>query len=172
MARFDFVSGRVTELHRFINVPFRWWEEHPARERRELWIATPEGGEIKLVVHSRQMPARLGHHVDALLLDDRFVGLHNVTTGGSINFLQADPPLLWRRTNSAFLVLVMVSSFAAFLAGSDLGGLAGLLFVLVFPVATVIGRLARRARKKILVDSALKDLVGQMNHRPALVRVK
>lgn len=64
MCKINLVSGRVTETHRFINVPLRWTEEYPAREGREIWVATPEGQEVKLVVHSRQMPPRVGHHLE------------------------------------------------------------------------------------------------------------
>jgi hypothetical protein len=35
--------------------------------------------DIKFVVHSRQMPARRGHEVIALLLGDGLVGLHRTT---------------------------------------------------------------------------------------------
>ena len=93
MRDFYVVSGRLAEVHRFINVPLHWYEHYPARERRELWIATPEGQEVKLVVHSRQMPARCGHHVEALLFKGELVGLLNTTTGAQVNYARADPPL-------------------------------------------------------------------------------
>jgi hypothetical protein len=38
MRTFHWVSGELTEVQRFINVPMRWCEQYPARERRELWI--------------------------------------------------------------------------------------------------------------------------------------
>ena len=43
MRTFYWVSGELTEAQRFINVPMRWCEQYPARERRELWIKDREG---------------------------------------------------------------------------------------------------------------------------------
>ncbi len=80
MSTFFWVKGQVTDVHRFINVPMRWCEQYPARERRELWIARSQGDEMKLVVHTRFMPARRGHQV--------LVVLHRKRVGGGAN-----PPL-------------------------------------------------------------------------------
>lgn len=104
MRTFYWVSGELTEVQRFINVPMRWCEQYPARERRELWVSTPEGQDVKIVVHSRYLPARRGHDVDALLLGDELVGLFNRSTGEGINFVRTDPPLLWRRCDAAVVV--------------------------------------------------------------------
>ncbi len=61
MRDFRWVSGQVAEVQRFINVPRRWCEQYPARERRELWITADQGPEFKFVVHTTLMPARRGH---------------------------------------------------------------------------------------------------------------
>jgi hypothetical protein len=61
MRSFQWVSGELTEVQRFINVPMRWCEQYPARERRELWIKAIAGSDVKLVVHTRFLPARRGH---------------------------------------------------------------------------------------------------------------
>jgi hypothetical protein len=45
----------------------RWCEHYPARERRELWIRTDAGPELKFVVHTRYLPARRGHRVAVLV---------------------------------------------------------------------------------------------------------
>lgn len=92
MRWFHWVSGELTEVRRFINVPMRWCEQYPARERRELWIKDHEGPDIKLAVHTSFLPARRGHDVDALLFGDLPVGLFNCSTGDQINFLRTDPP--------------------------------------------------------------------------------
>lgn len=94
MRTFWWVSGQVAEVQRFINVPMRWCEQYPARERRELWLTTADGMDMKFVVHSRQMPARRGHEVIALLLGDDLVALHSLSTGTQVNYLRSDPPLL------------------------------------------------------------------------------
>ena len=94
MRTFHWVSGELTEVQRFINVPMRWCEQYPARERRELWIHSPGGIEVKLVVHTRAMPARRGHRVLAVLHRRQLVGLRNLSTGAQVNFVRSDPPLL------------------------------------------------------------------------------
>jgi hypothetical protein len=104
-------------VHRFINVPLHWDEQYPARERREFWIATPEGQEVKLVVHSRLMPARRGHQVEALLFRGELVGLLNATTGAQVNYARADPPLIWGRVDSALLSAVLAMIFVSVLFG-------------------------------------------------------
>lgn len=64
MRKFWSVRGQLVEVQRYINVPMRWCEQYPARERRELWVSTTGGNDIKLIVHSREMPARRGHQVN------------------------------------------------------------------------------------------------------------
>src|SRR6218665_1217809 len=58
MSKFWYVTGELTEVQRYINVPMRWCEQYPARERREVWLARTDGidQEVKLVVHSRSIP--------------------------------------------------------------------------------------------------------------------
>lgn len=172
MRKFDVVSGRVTEVHRFINVPLRWTEEYPARERREIWVATAEGQEIKLVVHSRQMPARVGHQMDVLLLDGLVIGMRNITTGAQVNFMSVDPPLVWRRLDSFFIVATLIASFVAFLFGSVAAPVAGLLLAAVVPALVLLRRFALRVRVRRQVDSALREIASGHEKRRELFRVK
>lgn len=172
MCKFDVVSGRVTEAHRFINVPLRWAEEYPARERREIWVSTPGGQEVKLVVHSRQMPARVGHQVDVLVLDGRVVGLRNVTTGGQVNFMRVDPPLIWRRVDSLALVLTLIAIFFAFLCGSVAAPVAGLMLAILMPVLAVLRRFASRVHTRQRIDFALGEISSGWKTRKGLFRVK
>lgn len=172
MCKLDVVSGRVTEVHRFINVPLRWAEEYPARERREFWVATAEGQEVKLVVHSRQMPARVGHQVDVFLLDGRVVGLRNFTTGAQVNFMREDPPLIWRRVDSLALVLTLIAIFFAFLCGSVVTPVAGLMLAVFLPALALIRRFASRVRTRRQVDSSLGKMSSGWTKRTKLFRVK
>ena len=111
MRKFWSVSGQLVEVQRYINVPMRWCEQYPARERRELWVSTTSGNDIKLIVHSREMPARRGHQVTALLLGERMVGMYNSTTGKQVNYLRTDPPLLWRRCDAVAVTgLLLISA--------------------------------------------------------------
>ena len=50
-------------------------------------VFATSGHEIKLVVHSREMPARRGRQVTALLLGKLLVGICNVSTGRQVNYL-------------------------------------------------------------------------------------
>lgn len=172
MCKFYVVSGRVTEAHRFINVPLRWAEEYPARERREIWITTPEGQEVKLVVHSRQMPARVGHQVDGLLLNGRVLGLNNATTGGQVNFMTVDPPLVWSRLDSLWFAMLLGVSFLTALFGLTVPAIGGFLVALVMPMLQVMRRLASRIRLRRKVDSALERVATCGVRPPQLHRVK
>lgn len=166
------VSGRLTEVHRFINVPLHWYEQYPARERRELWIATPKGQEVKLVVHSRLMPARCGHQVEALLFRGELVGLMNTTTGAQVNYARADPPLKWRRLDSALLAVVLFMTFVSILLGGViLPVVTGFLAPCFFAMA-LLRRIASNVRTRLDVDRALKKVVSISESRPLLRRVK
>ena len=113
MRKFWSVSGQLVEVQRYINEPMRWCEQYPARERRELWVSTSSGHDIKLIVHSREMPARRGHQVTALLLGERMVGLYHATTGNQVNYLRTDPPLLWRRCDAVAVAGLLLTSATA-----------------------------------------------------------
>ena len=114
MRDFRWVCGQVAEVQRFINVPRRWCEQYPARERRELWITADQGPEFKFVVHTTVMPARRGHRVLALLMGRELVALHNLQTRASVNYLRSDPLLLSRRCEVVAAVLGAIGGIAAF----------------------------------------------------------
>lgn len=119
MRKFSNITGRLSEVHRFINVPMRWTEQYPARERRELWVTQSDGSEIKLVVHSRLLPARHGHMVSVLRWGDIVVGLTNLTTGHRVNFAKVDPPLLVCKRDVVHLLAILVLVTAGVTALSD-----------------------------------------------------
>ena len=176
MRDFRWVSGHVAEVQRFINVPRRWCEQYPARERRELWITADQGPEFKFVVHTTLMPARRGHRVLALLMGRELVALHNLQTSESVNYLRSDPPLLWRRCEAVAAALAAVGGIAAF-------ALAGGVVPLAAVVATLIGApgaaamrwlarsLAKRAIDRALIE-ALRQAASPALTWPALRRVK
>jgi hypothetical protein len=176
MRDFRWVSGQVAEVQRFINVPRRWCEHYPARERRELWITADQGPEFKFVVHTTLMPARRGHRVLALLMGRELVALHNLQTGESVNYLRSDPPPLWRRCEAVAAVLAGVGGIVAFAVA---GGVAPL----AVAAATLIGapgavamrwlarRLAQRAIDRALIE-ALRQAAAPAPTWPALRRVK
>lgn len=172
MRKFWSVSGQLAEVQRYINVPMRWCEQYPARERRELWISTAGGHDIKLVVHSREMPARRGHQVTALLLGDRLVGLSNASTGKQVNFVRADPPLLWRHCDAAVVVAMLVASVGVFAFSARPALLLSLPLALVYPPLMVTARFAWRCRIRAQIDRALAIVKGQEVVQPTLRRVK
>ena len=172
MRKFFSVSGQLVEVQRYINVPMRWCEQYPARERRELWISTSSGHDIKLVVHCREMPARRGHMVTALLLGERLVGLYNGSTGKQVNFVRGDPPLLWRRCDAAVVVAFSVASIAAFAFPAWPALLISLPIALLYPPLMVTARFARRCLTRAQVDRALDIVKGDTVAQPILRRVK
>lgn len=172
MRTFLWVSGHVAEVQRFINVPMRWCEQYPARERRELWLTTTDGMDTKFVVHSRQMPARRGHVVIALLLGDDLVGLHNLSTGKQVNYLRSDPPLLWRRCDSVAAGAAVALGLGAFaMTGWPILLLSLLVTFVGVPVIALI-RLAWRCRARPRVDRAMAEARRQAAGQPLLRRVK
>jgi hypothetical protein len=176
MRDFRWVSGQVAEVQRFINVPRRWCEQYPARERRELWITADQGPEFKFVVHTTLMPARRGHRVLALLIGRELVALHNLQTGESVNYLRSDPPLLWRRCEAATSVLALVISVATLaIAGGVVPLCTAVGALLALPLAAGV-RWGSHLRARRWVEAALFDAIDQArkpsNARPIFRRVK
>lgn len=172
MRTFHWVSGELTEVQRFINVPMRWCEQYPARERRELWIKAIDGPDVKLVVHSRFLPARRGHEVDALLFGELPVGLFNHSTGDQINFLRTDPPLLWRRCDAAWIVGATVASVTSFALLSWPWLLVGAPLIVLRTVVAIGVRMLWRRSIRAKVDAALAAAARADQPRPRLRRVK
>lgn len=173
MRTFTWVSGKVTEVHRFINVPMRWCEQYPARERRELWISTAERRDIKLVVHTRSMPARCGHEIVCVLHDDQLVGLYNLSTDGQVNFVDCDPPLLWRRCDGALVAgLLRVAFLSWCLASWPLVCAMTVLCALLHGACMLSARWLRRGLLRRATERALASAVRQLTARPQLRRVK
>ena len=161
MRDFRWVSGHVAEVQRFINVPRRWCEQYPARERRELWLTADQGPELKFVVHTTLMPARRGHRVLALLLDHELVALHNLQTGESVNYLRSDPPLLWRRCEAVAVVLAGVSGIAAFALAGGVVPLGVVVAALICAPGAVSLRFLRQVLARRAIDRALNEALRQ-----------
>lgn len=172
MHTFTWVSGRLIEVQRFINVPMRWCEQYPARERRELWITTAEHRELKLVVHTRTMPARCGHEVICVLHQGQLMGLRNLTTGDRVSFVRSDPPLLWRRCDGARVAVLLLSAFAVwYVAGPAVGAVVGLC-ALLHPPSTLGARWMRRGLLMRAAEHAITSATRQAAADLRLWRVK
>lgn len=172
MSKFWYVTGELTEVQRYINVPMRSCEQYPARERREFWLTRTDGvdQEVKLVVHSRSMPARRGHEVCVLLLGELVVGLVNLSTGRRINFITADLPLLLRRCDVLAAAGIFVSG-AIVAASWDVRSL--LLTVplsLLYAPCRALGRLLWRARLRGHVDRSLDKALAAVSAEPRRVK--
>jgi len=176
MRDFQWVSGQVAEVQRFINVPRRWCEQYPARERHELWVTADQGPEFKFVVHTTLMPARRGHRVLALLLDHELVALHNLQSGESVNHLRSDPPLLWRRCEAVVAVLATVGGVAAFALAGGVVPLGAVVATLIGAPGAVSLRLLRQILARRAIDRALNEALRQARQpglsQPFLRRVK
>ena len=161
MRDFRWVSGQMAEVQRFINVPRRWCEQYPARERRELWITADKGPEFKFVVHTTLMPTRRGHRVLALLMGRELVALHNLQTGESVNYLRSDPPLLWRRCEAVAAVVVGVGGIAAFAMAGGVVPLGAVVATLIGAPGAVSLRLLRQVLARRAIDRALIEALRQ-----------
>ena len=167
MRDFRWVSGHVAEVQRFINVPRRWCEQYPARERRELWITADQGPEFKFVVHTTLMPARRGHRVLAMLLNHELVALHNLQTGESVNYLRSDPPLLWRRCEVVIAVLAAAAGIAAFAVVGSVAPLVVVAATFVGAPATLLTRGIRRKLRQHATDRVLPEAIRQAKGQTA-----
>ena len=172
MRKFWSVSGQLVEVQRYINVPMRWCEQYPARERRELWVSTSSGHDIKLIVHSREMPARRGHQVTALLLGERMVGIYNATTEKQSNYFRTDPPLLWRRCDAVAVAGLLLASATALAVSAWPASMVILAMAVLYAPLTMAARLAWRRRTRAQVDRALDIVKRPVAGQPLLRRVK
>ena len=172
MSKFLWVSGQLAEVQRFINVPMRRCEQYPARERRELWVTTTDGKDIKLIVHSRLMPAGRGHQVIGLLLGEQLVGLYNDTTGKQVNYIRSDPPLLWRRCDAAAIALLSAFSITALATSAGATLLVYVAPALLYAPLVMTMRLLWRYRTRGRVDRVMEIAKCRARGRPLLRRVK
>ena len=161
MRDFQWVCGQVVEVQRFINVPRRWCDQYPARERRELWLTADQGPEFKFVVHTTLMPARRGHRVLALLMGRELVALHNLQTGESVNYLRSDPPLLLRRCEAMIAVLTAAAGIAAFAVVGGVVPLGVVSATLIGAPVTMLTRGIRRKLRQRATDRALPEAIRQ-----------
>ena len=172
MRKFWSVSGQLVEVQRYINVPMRWCEQYPARERRELWVSTTSGHDVKLIVHSREMPARRGHQVTALLLGERMAGMYNSTTGKQVNYLRTDPPLLWRRCDAVAVTGLLLIGATALAVSAWPASMVTLPMAVLYAPLMMAARLARRCLIRAQVDRALDIVKRPAVGQPLLRRVK
>ena len=172
MRNFWSVSGQLVEVQRYINVPMRWCEQYPARERRELWVSTTSGNDIKLIDHSREMPARRGHQVTALLLGERMVGFYNATTGKQVNYLRTDPPLLWRRCDAVAIAGLLLISATALAVSAWPALMVTLSMAPLYAPLMTAARFSWRCRTRAQVDRALDIVRRPAAEQPYLRRVK
>ena len=172
MRSFFWVSGELTEVQRFINVPMRWCEQYRARERRELWITTDAAREMKFVVHTRYLPARRGHRVAALVCRCEVVALLNLTTGDGVNFYRADPPLLWKRCDGAALIAVALAAVLAAVALGRPEWLLVLPLLICAALALPFGRWAQRAFTRRAVRRLLQRAAEPAARRARFSRVR
>jgi hypothetical protein len=150
----------------------RWCEQHPARERRELWIRSTWGMEVKLVAHARVMPARRGHQVLTLVHRKQLVGLRKLSTGAQVNFVRSDPPLLLRRSDGLAVLMVSIAAGLSWIVGSPgVGAMATLTMGLLPPVLIASCWHARRSLAAE-VERAFESAQRQLDGRALLRLVK
>ena len=150
----------------------RWCEQYPARERRELWVSTTGGHDIKLIVHGRPMPARRGHQATALLLGERMVGIYNTTTEKQANCLRSDPPLLWRRCDAVAVAGQLLISATALADSAWPALMATLPTAVLYAPLMIAARFVWRCRTRAQVDRVLDIVKRPIAEQPHLRRVK
>lgn len=126
----------------------------------------------EVVVHSRKMPVRRGHQVTALLLGERLIGLHNASAGKQVNFLRADPTLLWRRCDAVVVAALSFASIAVCACSAWPALLIGMPITFLYPLLIVMARFAWRCRTRAQVDGALNIVKDDEVALPILRRVK
>ncbi len=172
MRTFHWVSGELTEVQRFINVPMRWCEQYPARERRGPWVPAAGGVELERVVHTRAMLGRRGDRGLAVLPRRHLGGRRNLSRGARVTFGRGDPPLLWRRCDGAALATLVAVAAGLALAALPSAAIAWLAAASL-SVPTLVGaRLIARVFLARAVESALDTAAQQAAGRPAIRRVK
>jgi hypothetical protein len=160
MQDFNTVGGRIIEIRRYVT-PLGLYGHDARRERWELWIKTPNGAEEKLIVESRSMQARRGHHVVLALEAGAPVGMVNLTTRTRSNFARSDPPPLYRPLDIVVPVgLMFASLFAATLFAPGLLLVTAPIAALYIPLRMTARWLSRRStvgRVEEMLDRVKRD---------------
>jgi hypothetical protein len=110
--------------------------------------------------------------VAVLVGTDEAVALWNATTGEGVNFVRADPPLLWRRCDAVWIALSLAVVLAASLW---LDQARALLSIMGLPVAVLLlflGRFVRRWSLRRAVAAALRAADSPRKRRCEWRRVK
>jgi hypothetical protein len=163
MHDFNTVGGRIIEIRRCVN-PLGLHGQDARRERWELWVKAPNGAEEKVVVSSRSMHARRGHHIVVALEAGEPVGMVNVTMRTRMNFARVDPPALYQPLDIAFPVgLMFASLFASALIAPGLFLVAVPIAVLYVPLLTMARRLSRRS-----TVSSVEDMLDRIERDGSL----
>jgi hypothetical protein len=158
MQMFKTTFGHVVEVQRFINVQVNTAASQLSRERRELWLGMNDAPDRKFVVHCTAMPARRGHHVTVLTIEDWVVGLVNATTGDAVNYVRECPPPLLRGVDAGVMLCLPPISIAGLLVwGSSVLPFTVAAAVLYLPLAGLV-RARTRRRLQRLIDEALEEI--------------
>ena len=160
MQDFSAVSGRITEIRRYVT-PLGLYGHDAARERWELWIKPPDGSEEKHVVVSRSMPARRGHRVVLAVEAGGPMGMVNLTTRARVNFARSNSPLPYRPLDIVVPVgLLFASLFGATVVAPWLFLVTVPIAVLYVPLLVTTRRLSRhsmRRRVEEMLDQIERD---------------
>lgn len=147
------IRGRIVDLRRYTNVHLYWHRPPGPTDRYELWLRQFDGHERKFTIHTRMMPARLGHRVSVIANLDTGLpqvwGLFNGETGDAANYLRSDPPAMLH-------VVDLIALATAFVAMAEWFGDTGMvLFVpeaLAYLLIAVFGRAIKLALRAKQVD--------------------
>lgn len=149
------MRGRVVDLRRHTNVHLYWRGRYGPAERYELWLRDSVGCEHQFTIHTRTLPARLGHEVTLLTDALAIRGIVNWSTGMCVNYLRVDPPPLLR-LRDLWVPPALLIALVTWLG--DIGLLILPPVVLLYLLAAVMVRYVIRHRRAAVIQHALRDV--------------
>ena len=122
--------------------------------------------EVKLTVASRAMPARCGHSVTFVVVDDRPVGMVNLTIGASVNFTRADPMPVLQSRDVIWPVFMSLGGLMLAAFTSPLVLVAAVPLAILYVPIIVVARWLVRGRLQSQVDVRLGQIRTEDVVRP------
>ena len=168
MALVSVISGIVVEVRRYASTAL-FTACSPSAERRELWILT-DGKQVQFVIQSASFPARVGQHVDVLVVEEAVVGIYNKSTGRAMNYVRQNPPQLVRGWEWGTMLVASSALIASAILGgrwgaAALAGLIGLHLIVAIPERKHAMSVLRQAVDEVLLQQERRLLQATPSDR-------
>ncbi len=155
MPHLQATHGHIVDLRRHTNVHLYWRGRFGPAERYELWLRDPAGREHQFTIHTRTLPARLGHEVTLLTDANAVRAIVNWSTGASVNYLRVDPPPLLR-LRDLWVPPALLIALTSWLG--DVGLLIVPPTVLSYLLTAMMVRYVIRQRRAAVIQRALREV--------------